>query len=73
MAKTLVTDSETAPVSETHDAQHARLAWEATRVEEALADLRDGQTIPHEAMKAWVESWNTPDERSPPEPGHEEL
>lgn len=34
---------------------------------EALADLKAGRTVSHEAVKAWLQSWGTVDELPPPE------
>jgi predicted transcriptional regulator len=36
---------------------------------EGLADLEAGRVISHEAMKAWLLSWGTPDELPPPNVG----
>ncbi|MEO7025931.1 MAG: hypothetical protein ABI056_00080 [Caulobacteraceae bacterium] len=36
---------------------------------EADADLKSGRVISHEAMKAWLFSWGTPDELPPPKVG----
>ncbi len=36
---------------------------------EGLADIDAGRTISHEAMKAWLLSWGTPDELPPPRIG----
>jgi predicted transcriptional regulator len=35
---------------------------------EGLADLDAGRVISHEAMKAWLQSWGTPEELPPPSP-----
>jgi predicted transcriptional regulator len=35
----------------------------------AEADIAEGRVISHEAMKAWLLSWGTPDELPPPEVG----
>ncbi len=35
----------------------------------ADADLAAGRVISHEAMKAWLLSWGTPDESPPPSVG----
>lgn len=34
----------------------------------AMAQVKDGQTIPAEDVEAWIESWDTPDELPMPEP-----
>lgn len=36
---------------------------------EGLADIDAGRTISHDAMKAWLLSWGTPDELPPPRVG----
>ena len=36
---------------------------------EGLADIEAGRVIGHEAMKAWLLSWGTPDELPPPNVG----
>jgi predicted transcriptional regulator len=36
---------------------------------EGLADIEAGRVISHEAMKAWLLSWGTPDELPPPRVG----
>jgi predicted transcriptional regulator len=35
----------------------------------AEADVAAGRVISHEAMKAWILSWGTSDEKSPPVAG----
>ena len=35
----------------------------------ALADVEAGRVISHEAMKAWLLSWGTPDKLPPPRAG----
>lgn len=44
-------------------------ALEAAADAEGLADLDAGRTIDHAAMKAWLQSWGSPDELSPPRKG----
>lgn len=36
---------------------------------QALADVEAGRVISHEAMKAWLLSWGTPDKLPPPRVG----
>jgi predicted transcriptional regulator len=42
---------------------------EARALEEAEEAIRAGQVVSHEAMKAWLMSWGTPDELPPPPAG----
>jgi predicted transcriptional regulator len=42
---------------------------DARRDAEAMADVEAGRTISHEAMKRWLLSWGTSDERPPPNVG----
>ena len=58
-----------APAPETEDARIARLAWEADRVEEARASVRAGRVVPLEAVEAWADSWDTPNELPKPRAG----
>lgn len=44
-------------------------AGEAQAVAEADASVAAGRVISHHAMKAWLLSWGTPDERAPPSVG----
>jgi predicted transcriptional regulator len=62
-------DAEASAVPETDDAKRTRLAWEADRIEEALTSARAGHVVSHGAVKAWVESWDTPDELPSPVAG----
>ena len=57
-----------AAAPETEEARRARLAWEAERIEEARASIRAEGTIPHEEVRAWVESWGTENELPQPQP-----
>jgi predicted transcriptional regulator len=43
--------------------------YEAAADARADADLEAGRVISHAAMKAWLLSWGTPDERPPPQIG----
>ncbi|AFN40207.1 CopG family transcriptional regulator [Klebsiella pneumoniae] len=36
---------------------------------EGIADIEAGRTISHEAVKAWLLSWGTPNELPPPKVG----
>jgi predicted transcriptional regulator len=42
---------------------------EAAADARAAADVAAGHTISHEAMKAWILSWGTTDEKLPPSAG----
>jgi predicted transcriptional regulator len=44
-------------------------AADAAADAEGLADIDAGRTISHDAMKAWLLSWGTPDELPPPRAG----
>jgi predicted transcriptional regulator len=44
-------------------------ADDAAAIAEARADIAQGRFISHEAMRRWLLSWGTPDERPPPEIG----
>ena len=44
-------------------------AFEDAADAEAEADIAAGRVISHEAMKAWLLSWGTPNELPPPEIG----
>ncbi len=35
-------------------------------VDEGLADAAAGRTVDNDAMKAWLESWGSDDEKDPP-------
>ncbi len=35
-------------------------------IEEGLADIRAGNTVAHEEVVAWLNSWGTDEERDPP-------
>ena len=41
-------------------------AWQMQEIEAGLRDLEEGRTIPHEKVKAWVESWGTDKELERP-------
>ena len=40
---------------------------EAQRDAEALADVEAGRVVPHEEVRAWLDTWGTPAETPPPE------
>ena len=41
--------------------------WQVKAIEEAIAEADAGAPrIPHEAVMAWLDSWDTPDELPPP-------
>ncbi len=44
-------------------------AADAAADDEAMADYEAGRFISHEAMRAWILSWGTPDELPRPEIG----
>jgi predicted transcriptional regulator len=44
-------------------------AWHLAAIDEGLRAADAGQHIPHADVLAWVESWDTPDERPLPECG----
>lgn len=44
-------------------------AGEAEAVAAAEASIEAGRVISHDAMKAWLLSWGTPDEQPPPSVG----
>jgi predicted transcriptional regulator len=42
-------------------------AWQIEHIENGMASLREGRTVPHEKVREWLSSWGTDDEREPPE------
>ena len=42
-------------------------AWQIAEIQAGLADVRAGRTVPHEAVKAWLERLGTEDELPMPE------
>jgi len=44
-------------------------AGDLAAIAEARAEIAAGQGISHEAVKAWLRSWGSPDELPPPEAG----
>jgi len=56
---TCPTPKETSPCPDSDD------EW-IEGVEAAIRSLDDGAFIPHEDVRRWVQSWDTPDEIPPP-------
>ncbi|MGH7152605.1 MAG: CopG family transcriptional regulator [Acetobacteraceae bacterium] len=54
--------------AETPEQREARLVWEARAIEEAKAQADAGLLIPAAKVRAWVESWGTPNELPQPTP-----
>jgi predicted transcriptional regulator len=54
--------------AEPEDERRARLLWEAARIEEARASIREVGTVPYEEVEAWIASWDTPGELPRPRP-----
>lgn len=46
-----------------------RLAYEAARIDQALASAAAGRTVPFDVVKAWVDSWDTDHELPQPRSG----
>ncbi|TCS10226.1 CopG family transcriptional regulator [Caulobacter sp. BK020] len=44
-------------------------AHDAAAIAEARAEIAAGEFVSHEAVKAWLLSWGTPDELPPPKVG----
>jgi len=44
--------------------------WQVAGIERAIASLDRGGAIPHEAVKAWIGSWGSDNELSPPTRDH---
>jgi RHH-type transcriptional regulator, rel operon repressor / antitoxin RelB len=40
--------------------------WQIAGIEEALASIERGETVPHDKVADWVRSWGTEDEKPPP-------
>lgn len=40
--------------------------WQVTGIKRAVASVDRGESIPHEAVKNWVESWGAADEKPIP-------
>jgi predicted transcriptional regulator len=49
-------------------AEERRRTERSLGVRQALAQVKDGQTIPAEDVEAWIESWDTPQELPMPRP-----
>lgn len=45
--------------------------WQVDGIKDAIASLDRGEGIPHTAVKQWVESWGSKNERSPHAVQHE--
>lgn len=54
--------------AETPEERQARLAWEARAIAEAKIQADAGLLIPAAEVRAWVESWGTPNELPRPSP-----
>ncbi|MDP6429620.1 MAG: CopG family ribbon-helix-helix protein [Rhodospirillales bacterium] len=48
------------------DAYLKEQAWQIADIKAGLAELDRGETVSHEKMKAWLESWGTDRELDPP-------
>jgi hypothetical protein len=59
--------------AETTEDRITRLAWEARALQEAERSFEEEGGIPIEEVVAWVDSWDTPNELSPPEPRKDEA
>ena len=40
--------------------------WQIAQIEMGMQELREGKSIPHEEVVAWLETWGTDEEREPP-------
>ena len=40
--------------------------WQLEEIEAGIADLDAGRTVSHDHAKAWLESWGSGSERTPP-------
>jgi predicted transcriptional regulator len=65
-----MTQSRSQPVDslETTEEREARIAEESRLLNAAEAEAERVGTIPASEIRAWVESWGTPNEFPPPEP-----
>ena len=63
-----VAEVETLPEEE-QDRLAVQLLEDAKRaaIQEALKDVEEGRTVPHNKVKTWLESWGTENELPPPE------
>ena len=41
--------------------------WQLGEIEAGIADLDAGRTVSHDQAKAWLESWGSSSERTPPQ------
>jgi RHH-type transcriptional regulator, rel operon repressor / antitoxin RelB len=44
--------------------------WQIKAIRQGLESLNADGSITHQDMRAWVESWGTDSEKSPPQPRH---
>jgi RHH-type rel operon transcriptional repressor/antitoxin RelB len=42
--------------------------WQVARIRRSIASLDRGQSVPHEHVKAWVESWGDENKTPMPQP-----
>jgi predicted transcriptional regulator len=54
--------------SETEADRQARLAREAEMIAEARAQVARGEVVDFEDVEAWIDSWDTPQEKPRPLP-----
>jgi predicted transcriptional regulator len=40
--------------------------WQIEAIQTAMAETERGETVPHEAVREWVASWDTDQELEPP-------
>jgi RHH-type rel operon transcriptional repressor/antitoxin RelB len=40
--------------------------WQIAGIERAIQSADRGEGVPHDSVKAWIESWGTKNERPPP-------
>lgn len=59
---------QTAEPTETEEQRRERLAWRSAAISEARREIDREGGIPIEDVKAWVDSWGTPNELPMPEP-----
>jgi predicted transcriptional regulator len=57
-----------APRQSSADAKRGHLDERKAGIRSALAEIKDGQTVPAEDVEAWIESWDKPEELPMPEP-----
>jgi len=49
------------------DAYLETQAWQIARIEQGMAELKEGQSVPHEDVAAWLRTWGKNDETDPPQ------